>query len=67
MKMFFSANKIGLPPQISSTNLSQIQEKKQPIENQLSKQDLFQANVYSLKYGMFIRIQSASGCSNCGK
>ena len=65
--MFFSANKRGLPPQSLSIDLSQTHEKKQPVENQISKQDLFQANVYSLKYGMFIRIQGAPGCSNCGK
>jgi len=68
MKMFFSANKRKhTPPNPLSIDLSQIQEKTQPIETQINKQDLFYANTYAFKSGMFNRIQGTSGCSNCGK
>jgi hypothetical protein len=64
MKMFFSTNKRG----IQRNNQEIIINPQNNTDSSKDEQkELFIANAYSLKYGMFARIQNSTNCSNCGK
>jgi hypothetical protein len=56
MKMFFSVNKKHI-----------IQVPKIENKNPLEKKQTYQAISYSLRYGLFARMQNTSNCSSCGK
>ena len=63
MKMFFSANKRGIPPKPISIE----KKENQPVQTMNDKQESFNQTAYILKYGMIALIQNAPGCSSCDK
>jgi len=57
MKMLFSINK----PKIQNQ-----ENKNAIIQKSVDQQNIYQATVYTLRYGMFARMQNTN-CSSCDK